>query len=103
MAKTDRNVEIMRNVAGTTSLITDYDAVRPTFSDVTQLSRVIEALRKTSNVDYEKLVEELQGRLKEETNPDNLQGHLIDFGFKCGEIELAKVLLPILENLQKQH
>jgi hypothetical protein len=103
MAKTDRNVEIMRDVAGTTSLITDYGETPSLQTEDVQISILIKALRETSNVDYEKLVESYTSQLENETDSNKVYEFAVDFGFKCGEIELAKALLPILENLQKQH
>ena len=105
MAQPDRNRNYMREVFGTTSLVTDYT---PTKSDVLTLEDVINQLRQmtvTTNEDLDKTLETQLNDLDE--NPRSLEDsrslvmkYLVEYGFDKGVINTAKLVLTYLEKLQ---
>lgn len=105
MAKPDRNPELMKEICGTTSLITDYV---PDKKDTLTLDDVIKEMKVVSAPSYETisdyLVEKTQGLADaadtDEEKQEIWNNYLISFGFECGKKILAEKVLQLLEKLQ---
>lgn len=105
MAKPDRNPELMKEMFGTTSLITDYVPVQ---KDTLTLDDIITEMEAISAPTYQGILDCLAEKTRASTeaasNVDEKariwNDYLVTFGYECGKKRLAEIVLQLIEKLQ---